>query len=93
MRTLILTMVMLVSFGPSSMLAQDQGRGTLNESQPPQAQDNPTGPANPRSKEENNERRVRERLGPGMDWDHRKPGRNLQISPHRESGDVNHERD
>ena len=92
MRTLILTMVMLVSFGPSSMLAQDQGKATLNESQPAQAQDKPI-PANSRSKEENSERRVRERLGPGMDWDHRKPGRDLQISPHRESGDVNHERD
>ncbi|WP_143279020.1 hypothetical protein [Bradyrhizobium sp. C9] len=86
MRALIVTIVLLVSFGPSCSLAQDQGKATATESQPPRAQDGLTKPADPQS-DENYERRIMERMGPGMDWDHRKPGRDLRLSPRRERGD------
>jgi hypothetical protein len=71
MRALSLTIIVLTSFGPSFLLAQDQGKATLTDS--------PTASANPPLKEKNNEQRVMERLGPDMDWDHRKPGRDFEI--------------
>jgi hypothetical protein len=91
MRALIVTIIILVSFGPSSLVAQNQEKAT--GPQPAQAQDGQTGPANPPSKENDNERRVMERLGPGMDWDHRKAGRDWKLSFRREKDGVNHERD
>lgn len=93
MRALSLTIIVLTSFGPSSLLAQDQGNATLTRPPPAQAQDSPTGPANPPSKEKANEQRVMERLGPRMDWDHRKPGRDLKLSPPRANHGARREGD
>jgi len=91
MRALIVTIVILVSFGPSSLPAQNQEKAT--GSQPAQAQDRQTGPVNPPSKEKDAEQRVMERLGPDMDWDHRKPGRDLKLSPRRDNDDARRQRD
>jgi hypothetical protein len=91
MRAVILVIAVLTSFGPSSLLAQE-GKAAPADSQPAHAQDGLTRPANSQAKE-NTERQVMERLGPGMDWDHRKAGRDLRISPSREGDDVNRERD
>lgn len=93
MRALILTIFVLISFGPSSLLAQDQGKTTVDGSQPGQAHGSPSAPAKTQSDDANNKRRVMERMGPGMDWDHRKPGRELRMLPRRENGNVNRERD
>ncbi len=90
MRALIVTIVIWVSFGPSSLLAQNQEKAT--GSQPAQAQDRQTGPVNSPSKEKDAEQRVMERLGPDMDWDHRKAGRDLKLSP-RDNDDARRERD
>jgi len=93
MRALTLTIVVLTSFGASSLLAQDQGKAPATESQPVQARPGPTVPANRQPGEESNERRVIERMGPAMDWDHRKPGRDLRMNPHRENGDADRKRE
>lgn len=91
MRALIVTIVILGSFGPSSLLAQNHEKAT--GSQPTQAQDRQTGPVNPPSTKKDAAQRVMDRLGPDMDWDHRKLGRDLKLSPRPDNDDARRERD
>ena len=91
MRALIVMIVTLVSFGPSSLPAQNQEKAT--GSQPAQAQHRQTGPVNSPSTKNDAEQRVMDRLGPDMDWDHRKPGRDLKLSPRPDNDDARRERD
>lgn len=83
----------LTLFGLNPLLAQDQGKSPVSGSQSAQAQGSPSVQINRQSNDASNERRVMERMGPGMDWDHRKPGRDLRMSPRREDGDVKRERE
>ena len=86
MRALILTITLLTLSGPSCLLAQDQGKPALGGSRPVDV-------ATPPAKEKDHGPQVIERLGPGMDWDHRKPGRDLKLSPRPENDDARRERD
>jgi len=85
MRALVLTPVLLMSLGLGPLLAQDQGKPTPSASQPAQPQVNSNASAQDRpSNDEAQKRRTLERMGPGIDWDHRKPGRDWKISPSQE---------
>jgi hypothetical protein len=91
MRALILTTVLVTLFSQHALLAQEQGKPPVSGAQA--TQEGGTGAPAKSDSQSNDERRVMERLGPGMDWDHRKAGRDLQISPRRQGDDVNRERD
>jgi hypothetical protein len=95
MRALVLTAVLVTLFGLYLLLAQDQAKPLVSGSQPAQAQGNPNAPAKQdlELSGESQKRRVLERMGPGIDWDHRKTGRDLRISPGRVGDDVKRERD
>ncbi len=95
MRALIVTIVVLASFAQHPVLAQNQGKAPHSEPQPVQAQGGPIAPARPdaQSSDEANRQRTMERMGPGMDWDHRKAGHDLQIAPGSQGTDVKRERD
>jgi len=93
MRTLVVTAIMLMSFGLHPSLAQDQQKPPLSASQPTQTQGQSNGPARPDLSTDGQNQRTMDRMGPGIDWDHRKAGRDWQITPGREGGDVNRERD
>jgi hypothetical protein len=93
MRTLVVTVVILMSFGPHPLLAQDQQKPPLSTSQPAQTQGRSNGPAKQDLEPSNQNQRTMDRMGPGIDWDHRKAGRDWQISPSHQGGDVNRERD
>lgn len=83
MRALVLAAVLLTSFGLHSLRAQDQGKPAIG-AQPAQSQGHPNAPARqePLSSSDDQARRTMNRMGPGIDWDHRKPGRHWRISPH-----------
>ena len=95
MRALVVTIVVLASFAQHSVLAQNQGKAPLSEPQPAQVQSGPNSPAQPdaQSSDEANRQRMMERMGPGMDWDHRKPGHDLQMAPGSQGADVKGGRD
>ena len=93
MRTLVVTAIMLMSFGLHPSLAQDQQKPPLSASQPTQTQGQSNGPVKPDLSTESQNQHLMDRMGPGIDWDHRKAGRDWQITPGREGGDVNRERD
>jgi hypothetical protein len=94
MRTLVVTAVMLMSFGLHPLFAQDQQKPPPGASQPAQTQGQSNGPAKQDPElNEGQKQRMMDRMGPGIDWDHRKAGRDWQITPGRESGDVNRERE
>ncbi len=91
MRALVFTAALLTSFSLSPLLAQDQGKPPASP-QPAQA----SGQSNASTTQPNDEKqkkRLMERMGPAMDWDHRKTGRDLEMAPRRESGDTNHQKD
>lgn len=75
----------LVSVGPS--LAQDRNPAP-NISRPEQSQleSRISKTGSPISNGQTN--RVLERMGPGIDWDHRKPGRDWKMTPGREDSGV-----
>ena len=95
MRALVVTALVVASFAQHPVLAQNQGKAPLGESQPVQAQGGPNVPTLPdtTSSSEANRERMMERLGPGMDWDHRKPGHDLQMAPRSQGEDVKRDRD
>jgi hypothetical protein len=93
MRAPVVTTVFLMLLGPQPLLAQDQGRPPVSAPQPAQAQTDSSAKRVPNSGDDDQKRRTMERLGPGVDWDHRKPGRDWQISPRREDGETKGDRD
>ena len=93
MRTIVVTAVILMSFGLHPLLAQDQQKPPLSASQPAQTQGMSNGPAKQDLGNDSQKQRTMDRMGPGIDWDHRKPGRDWQIPPPSESGNANRERD
>ncbi len=92
MRARVFTAVFLTSFGLHPLLAQDQARPPASVQQPAHQTDSSAKQV-PDLSNEDQKRRTMERLGPGVDWDHRKPGRNWQISPRREGGEAKGDRD
>jgi hypothetical protein len=88
MRTLVFTTLFLMLLGLFPLLAQDQGKPPVSSPQPAQAQVGSSAKQAPGSGKEDQARPTLERLGPGVDWDHRKPGRDWQITPRREDGDA-----
>ena len=90
MRALILTSVLLTSFGPGPLLSQDQAKSPPNASQP-QVNSNPSATQDRPSNNEGQKRRTLERMGPGIDWDHRKPGRDWKITPSQEGTNTKRE--
>jgi len=93
MRTRVVTAVMLMSFGLHPLLAQDQQRPPLSAPQPAQTQGQSSGPVKPDLSTESQNQRTMDRMGPGIDWDHRKAGRDWQTIPGREGDDVSRKRD
>lgn len=92
MRALIVTTVLLMLLALRSSFAQDQARPPA--SAPQQAQPRADGAVKQVPDPGNEDRRrTMERLGPGVDWDHRKPGRDWQISPGHEGGEAKGDRD
>ena len=93
MRALVLTTVLLAFFGPNPSFAQDQEKPTSNASRPtqPQANSNASAVQDQPSNNNSQKRRTLERMGPGIDWDHRKPGRDWKISPSYEGGNAKRE--
>jgi hypothetical protein len=82
MRALVLATVLLTSFGLHSLRAQDQAKPPVS-AQPLQSQDHPNAAKQaPQSSTDDQTRRTMNRMGSGIDWDHRKPGRHWRISPH-----------
>jgi hypothetical protein len=90
MRALIVTTVLLTSFGPGPLLAQDPAKSPPNASQP-QVNSNASTTQDRPANHERQKRHTLERMGPGIDWDHRKPGRDWKITPGHEGGNAKHE--
>jgi hypothetical protein len=90
MRALIVTIVLLASFSQQPLFAQNSANAPLSEQQPVQSQAGPNAPAQPdaQSSDQANQRRMMERMGPGMDWDHRKPGHDLRMGSPPDSADA-----
>jgi len=86
MRALVFMTVVLTSFGLHSLYAQDQGKPAVGGGQPAQPQDHTNAPTKQATQSDSEKQRTLNRMGPGIDWDHRKPGRHLRISPHRQDG-------
>ncbi len=91
MRALVFTAVLLTSFSLSPLLAQDQGKPPA-KARPAQASGQSNAPTT-QPNDENQKKRLMERMGPDMDWDHRKAGRDLKMAPRRESGDTNRQKE
>jgi len=83
MRALVVATVLLTWLGLHSLHAQDRGNPSASR-QPVQSQDQPNASAKqaPQPSSDDQTRRTMNRMGPGIDWDHRKPGRHWRISPH-----------
>ena len=86
MRTLFLAAILLIPLTPS--LAQDPGRPAPNASQSAQPQASSTPATTAQSKESGQSDRVLDRMGPGIDWDHRKAGRDWKIVPDQHNGEA-----
>ncbi len=93
MRPLIGTTVFLMLLGSNPLLAQDQARPPGSAPQQEQPQLDSSAKRVPSSDNGEQKQRTMERLGPGIDWDHRKPGRDWQISPRPEHGEAKDDRD
>jgi hypothetical protein len=78
-------LLMSVSLRPS--LAQDRNPAP-NVSRPAQSQLEPETPKMDPSNSNGQKDHMLDRMGPGIDWDHRKPGRDWKITPGREESDV-----
>jgi len=85
MRTLLLVIILLIPLTPS--LAQDPGRPAPNAPQPAQPQAGST-PATTAQSKSGQSDRVLDRMGPGIDWDHRKAGRDWKIVPDQHNGEA-----
>ena len=84
MRALFLVTILFIPLTPS--LAQDPGPRAPTASQSAQPQAGSTDGTTVRSKNNGQKDPVLERTGPGIDWDHRKPGRDWKFVPGRGSG-------
>ena len=99
MRGLVLVTVLWASSGLYPATAQDEGKPPVNASQPAPAQskqDQQTGGDQKKANDrevgrENDMGRMMDRMGRGMDWDHRKVGRDWQMR--RDDDDVDRDRD
>ena len=99
MRGLVLTTVFWSLSGLYPAFAQDEGKPPVNASQPAPAQskqDQQTGGDQKKANDrelgrENDMGRMMDRMGRGMDWDHRKVGRDWQMR--RDDDDVDRDRD
>ncbi len=80
MRALFLVTILLLPLTPS--LAQDPGSPAPTASQSAQPQSGST------AKNSGHKHRVLERTGSGIDWDHRKPGRNWKFAPGGGNGEA-----
>ena len=98
-RGLVLTTILWASSGLYPAFAQDEGKPPVNASQPTPAQskqDQQTGGDQKKANDrevgrENDMGRMMDRMGRGMDWDHRKVGRDWQMR--RDDDDVDRDRD
>lgn len=75
----------LVSVAPS--FAQDRNpapNGSRPVQSQPESKASGTDPANSSAQKDH----MLERMGPGIDWDHRKPGRDWKMTPGREDSGV-----
>jgi hypothetical protein len=86
MRTLFVVTLLLIPLSPS--LAQDPGRTAPNASQSAPPQPGSTAATTAQSKSRGQSDRVLERMGPGIDWDHRKAGRDWKIVPGHDRGET-----
>jgi hypothetical protein len=75
MRAAFLMMALLMLVGP--LFAQDQRLSAPNASRPAAT----TAPPNQKD-------RTLDRMGPAIDWDHRKPGRHWKITPSHKGADA-----
>jgi hypothetical protein len=82
MRALILTAGLLTLLSSYPLLAQDQGKPPVDAAQPVQPGSSAPAKQNQQSSSNDQTGRTLNRMGPGIDWDHRKPGRHWRISPH-----------
>lgn len=86
MRALFLATILLIPLTPS--LAQDPGPPAPNAASSAQPQPGSTAATTGQSKDNGQRERVLERTGQGVDWDHRKPGRDWKIAPGPKSGEA-----
>ena len=81
MRTLFLVPIFFIPLTPS--LAQDQNVPSTTVAQPAERQ-----PGSSAVKGNGQKNHTLERMGPGIDWDHRKPGRGWKVAPAPTGGKV-----
>ena len=86
MRTPFLATILLIPLTPA--LAQDPERPAPNASQSAQPQAGSTSATTAQSKKSGQSDRVLDRMGPGIDWDYRKAGRDRKIAPDQHNGEI-----
>jgi hypothetical protein len=86
MRPIFLGAALLMSLNLGPSFAQDHSSAAPNASQPAQSQADSTISTTGSLNNNGQKDRVLGRMGPGIDWDHRKPGRDWQLSPGQEPG-------
>lgn len=92
MRVIVVMIVFFMLLGLHLSFAQDQASSPGSEPQQTEPRADSSAKQIPNSGDEERKERTLERLGPGIDWDHRKPGRDWQISPRREHGQAKGDR-
>ena len=92
MRALAVTIVLLTWSSLYPLFAQNKGKPSADAAQTGASSSVPARNES-RSTSENEKRHMLHRMGPGIDWDHRKAGRDWKISPHREKSDDDRKRD
>lgn len=88
MRAIFLGTALLMQLSLGATLAQDQKSAAPNASQPAQSQPDSRTSTTGSSSNNGQKDRVLERTGPDIDWDHRKPGRDLKYAPGRGNGEA-----
>ena len=88
MRALFLGTALLMPLSLGASLAQDQKSASPTASQPAQSQPDSRTSTTGSSSSSGQKDRMLERLGPGIDWDHRKPGHDWKIVPEGEGADA-----
>lgn len=88
MRAIFLGTALLMQLSLGASLAQDQKSAAPNASQPARSQ--PDSRTSTTGSSSNNAQKdsILERTGPGVDWDHRKPGRDWKIAPGPEKDEA-----
>jgi hypothetical protein len=81
MRAIFLYAGLLMQLSLGASLAQDQKSAAPNALQPAQSQPDSRTSTTGSSSNNGQKDRVMERTGPGIDWDHRKPGRDWKFAP------------